>query len=289
MAGAIRIRILVLGASGVVGFHLAERLEKRHEVIRASRSSESSDIRADLSSESGIGRALACKPDAVINAVKPPLSVDEMETRRQEAYALNTLLPERLARQQKNRGFLLVQISSDGVYAGLEGEIYSEHSRVCPPNYYCRTKALAEEKIAGIASDYLILRTEGVFGFDEKGTNFFMRMRASETGGKPFYAASDQFSQPICGLELARLTEALVSKKRNGIYNACGADFVSRYNLAVRIKKEMGWKLELRESSIKDRKMKTQSHLRVDIRKIEGDAGKVAALSSQIKALQGCK
>lgn len=287
MAEAIGIKVLVLGATGVVGFHLAERLGKKHEVVRAARNSKSSDMRVDLSSEAGVARALACKPDVVVNAVKPALSVDEMETRRQEAYQLNTLLPERLAREQKKLGFLLVQISTDGVYPGRKGESYSEESQAYPPNYYCYTKAIAEERVACIADDYLVLRTEGVFGYDEKGTNFFMRMAGAERSRKPFYAASDQFSQPICALELARLAEVLISREMKGVYNACGADFVSRYSLAAKIKQGMGWKIELKKSSIKDRKVPVQPHLRVDISKIEKDAGKVAALSSQISSFKG--
>jgi len=282
----IGIKILILGASGVVGFHLAERLEKEHEVIRASRSSRSSDIHVDLSSKAGIAQALECKPDVVVNAVKPALSVDEMETNWQETYSLNAILPERLAHEQKRRGFKLMQISSDGVYPGRKGEIYDEGSQTYPPNYYCYTKALADERIACIADNYLILRTEGIFGYDEKGTNFFMRMASADKIGKPFYAASDQFSQPMCALELARLAEALISRKRTGVYNACGADFISRYMLATLIKREMGWKLELKKSSIKERKITVQSHLRVDISKIERDAGKVAALSPQISELR---
>ena len=112
-------------------------------------------------------------------------------------------------------------------------------------------------------------------------------MAGAERGRKPFYASSDQFSQPICALELARLAQGLISGKRRGVYNACGPDFVSRHQLAGRIKKAMGWKLKLRASSIKERKARVQPHLRVDISKIERDFGKVASLSSQISELKG--
>ena len=258
-----------------------------HEVFRVAKSSKSADVMADLTDEKEIGRILALKPDVVVNAVKPALSVDEMETRRKEAYALNTLLPERLAARQEDCGYLLVQISTDGVYPGKEGETYTEESRLGPPNYYCMTKALAEERIIRAARKYLILRTEGVFGHDEKGTNFFMRMMRAEAEGKPFHAASDQFSQPICGIELARLAKALVEKKAEGVYNACGKDYVSRHALACEIKARMGWRLEIRKSSIADRAVPVQPHLRVDVSKIEGVAGAILPLGGQIENLKG--
>ena len=273
-AGAIDIKILILGSSGVVGFHLAELLSKKHEVVRAARSSASADVRADLSTEAGVASALGCKPDAVINAVKPALSVDEMEVQRQEAYSLNTLLPERLAKHQKKSGFRLIHISTDGIYPGGEGKIYDEEALAYPPNYYCYTKALAEERIRVIAKDYLILRTEGVFGYDEKGTNFFMRMANAAKRGAAFSAASDYFSQPICGMELARLADALITKEKFGIYNACGAECVSRHWLACKIKAQMGWEgLEIKKSSIKDRKIPVQGYLLADVSKIGKEAG----------------
>jgi len=286
LAEAIEIKILVLGASGVVGFHIAQGLSEKHAVVRASRNSPAADIHSDLSREDGILCALSCKPDAVVNAVKPALSVDEMETKRTEAYALNTLLPERLAKLQPEYGFLLVQASTDGVYAGRPGETYSELSPVEPPNYYCHTKALAEEKIIEAAGEYIILRTEGVFGYDEKGTNFFLRMAGAEKAGKGFSAASDQFSQPICGLELARLATALIEKKKRGVYNACGPDLVSRHGLALLMKKQMGWGLRIGESSIKGRAAKVQPCLRVDISKMERDAGRVSSLPAQMAELR---
>lgn len=270
----------------MVGFHLAERLSEKHEVVRAARSSASADVRADLSTEAGIASALECRPDAVINAVKPALSVDEIEVRRQEAYSLNTLLPERLAKRQEKSGFRLIHISTDGIYPGGEGKIYNEEALAYPPNYYCYTKVLAEERIIGIAKDYLILRTEGVFGYDEKGTNFFMRMADAAKRGAAFSAASDYFSQPICGMELARLADSLITKEKAGIYNACGKDAVSRHQLACKIKEQMGWQgLEIKKSSIRDRKIPMQGHLRVDVSKIEKHAGKIASLADQLGGL----
>lgn len=271
----------------MVGFHLAQALSSKHTVVRVARRSQNADINADLSSEEGLAKVLDCSPDVVINAVKPALSVDEMETQREVAYELNTLLPERLANLQKKLGFLLVQIGTDGVYAGKCGETYEESSPTAPPNYYCLTKAMAEEKIMHASEKYLILRTEGVFGYDEKGTNFFMRMQHSEKQGKTFAAASDQFSQPICGLELARLAEALIAKKKTGIYNACGKDYLSRFQLADKIKKIMGWNLKLAECSIRNRKVAVQPCLRVDVSKIEAAAGKISPLDTQISGLKG--
>lgn len=280
------MKILVLGATGVVGFHLAAQLEKKHEVVRVTRSAGKNIIQADVSTDEGMEKALSCHPDVVVNAVKPALSVDEMERERQAAYEINTRLPERLSHEQARKGFKLVQISTDGVYEGVRGEVYTEDSLVYPPNYYCLTKALAEERIAGIANDYLILRTEGVFGHDGRGANFFMRMAAAEKNGSAFSASSDQFSQPICALALANTIETLVEGGRQGVYNCCGPDLVSRHQLAGMIKQEMGWKLEVAESSILGRGIKVQPHLQVSIAKVEGAAGRMPPLGEQIGSLK---
>ena len=272
----------------MVGFHLARELEKSHEVKTAAHSSKKVDFNLDASDSKSLEKTIAkASPDAVINAVKFPLSVDEMELQKEAAYRLNTLLPENLARLQGKCSFKLVQVSTDGVYEGREGETYSEESPTYPKNYYCYTKALAEERIRVLSPDYLILRTEGVFGHDERGANFFLRLKKAAEEKREFWAADDQFSQPICGIEFARMARILIEKKASGAYNVTGADYLSRYQLAERICKSMGWGCKLVKTSIKQRGMPVQSSLKVDNSKVEKLAGKILSLNRQLEDLKG--
>jgi dTDP-4-dehydrorhamnose reductase len=280
------MRILILGASGVVGYHAAQGL-KEHEVITVAKNYEGADYQLDLSKEKTLEWVIGTtKPEIVINAVKPPLSVDAMETERKQAYLLNTMLPEWLARLQKRKGFKLIHISTDGVYEGKEGDTYFEESLAYPKNYYTITKLLAEERIRCLADDFLILRTEGVFGYDRRKTNFFLRLKDAHDNDYAALAAADQFSQPICGIELARLISKLIEKDASGVFNAVSPDYISRFELAQRICNVMGWDTKLMASSIRDRILPVQAHLRVSISKLEITAGKVQTINEQLELLK---
>ncbi|MFH0876800.1 MAG: NAD(P)-dependent oxidoreductase, partial [Candidatus Omnitrophota bacterium] len=279
---------LILGASGVVGFHLAEHLQQKHEVMRVARTSKKADYQMDVSDFGALSKLVAkTKPDALINAVKPPLSTDEIEEKREVALKMNALLPQKLAEMQKIFGYALLHISTDWVYEGKEGEAYSEESPVHPQNYYTQTKLEGERLIAKASSDFLIARTEGVFGIDEKGSNPFLRLKACAENGKPFVAPTDQFSQPICGAELARLLGILLETKKAGIYNVAGPDYVSRYEFATMVCEELGWKCDVQASLAKERRIKIPKCLRLDLDKVKKDAGEIMPLRKQIACLRG--
>ena len=269
-----------------MGFHAKEHLGKSHEVLGASRSA-GEDICADVSNESELGRVIAkAKPDAVINAIKPPLSVDAMEKEKALTYEIDTVLPQRLAALGKKHGFTLVQISTDGFYEGAEGETYDEDAIVYPRNYYTYTKAIAEERVRCTYDNHLILRTEGVFGHDRRESNFFARMKKACKNGEEFPAAVDQYSQPIYGGELARIIGALLEKKATGTFNATGPDYVSRYELACKFRDAFGWDAKIARQSLKERKIQFPLCLKVNVGKLEEKIGKIRSLDGQVALLK---
>ncbi|MEW6748378.1 MAG: sugar nucleotide-binding protein [Candidatus Micrarchaeota archaeon] len=284
----VGIRILILGATGVVGYHMALHLKQNHEVTTASRSSSSTDYRVDATDEGQLERLFdETKPEVVINAIKPALSTDAMEKERELTTLVNARIPETLAGMSSDRGFLLVQISTDWVYAGEEGKWYDERSPVSPKNHYTETKALAEEKVRTIIpQNHLILRTEGVFGFDEKGSNIFLRLKRSADGGKPVRLPSDQYSQPICGIELARMAGALIGKGCRGTYNTVGPEYLSRYEFGFRVCERFGFGCALEQFSIKDRDIPVPAFLRIDTSKLAGEIGQIKSLEGQFSDLE---
>jgi len=281
-------KVLILGSSGVVGSHLARELAKGYKVVKVAKSSKSADYNIDATVERELAGLLGkVKPDVVVNAIKPALSTDGMEQKMELTNQVNAELPERLARLQKKYGYKLVHLSTDWVYEGKEGVTYNEDSQTASQNHYTYTKLVAEEKVVALSSDYLILRTEGVFGLDERGSNTFMRLRAAAEKGEEFAAAEDQFSQPIYGGELARVIRMLIEKKTKDVFNVVGPDYLSRYGFAELLCRKFGWKCALKKISIKGRKILVPSHLRVDIGKVEGVVGKIQPLEEQIERLKG--
>lgn len=164
------MRVLILGAGGMLGHKLAGVLAARFEVIAAVRGPADRaplSIRdaqvvggVDATDEPALARLLdRCRPDAVLNAagiVKQRLGADDAE----QAVAVNALLPHRLARLCRERGIRLVQYGTDCVFAGRAGDQrgadgYREDDPAEPADVYGRSKLLGEPAGSGC----LVLRT----------------------------------------------------------------------------------------------------------------------------------
>ena len=283
------MRIAVFGSGGLVGSHAARFfLAHGHEVVRIGHAGGKYDFSLDASDPSAVGKALfASKPDAVFNAVKCSLSTDESESRKAEAWKSNVLVPQTLAKACFSLGIKLLHMSSAWVYEGKEGETYSEESITCPVNFYSYTKAIAEERVALLCPNSLILRTDSVFGIDNRGANFFSRLEKSQASGQVFLAPGDQLCQPIFADEIARLSAALLEKGRTGVFNCVGPDFISRHELALRFCGVFGFDEKLVAPSVSSgRSIRIPSHLKLDIGKINSVC-KVQSLESQMRELRG--
>jgi dTDP-4-dehydrorhamnose reductase len=150
------MRILILGAGGMLGHKLWQRLPERFPdtwaTLRARRSHyartglfDSSKVvdGLDAMDFAAVVRVLDdIRPQAVVNCIAV--------TKRREAAAdalasieLNAALPHRLARWAEARGARLIHFSTDCVFSGLTGG-YTEDSLTDAEDLYGRTKALGE-------------------------------------------------------------------------------------------------------------------------------------------------
>lgn len=281
------MKALVFGAAGLVGGYLPARMGS-FEQVRVSLSAGGMDYNADASDFSRVKEIIAGeRPDFVINLVKAGMSTDESERRKAETWKANVLVPENLARLQNEHGYRLVHVSSDWVYEGKEGEEYTEESLPYPQNFYSFSKAVAEERVSSLAEDYAILRPGSIFGMDRKGVNFFSRVMASAGKGLPTKAAVDQYSQPIFAGTLAGIIAECCSRGAQGVFNAVGKDYVSRYELACMFCDSFGWKKALVEGVHSgSRGMKVPAHLKLSTRKLEGQVATLPSLEEQISELR---
>jgi dTDP-4-dehydrorhamnose reductase len=152
-----KVKVLVLGATGMVGHVLSNRLHEfpeLYEVITAARSTNSGnpDIVLDAINFNDLRSALELiKPDVCINAIGVlNRAADELEI----AYQINTQLPILLSELGKNMGFQLIHISTDCVFSGSRGGYVESDSPDAIDNYGL-TKIGGED----IDSDHLVIRT----------------------------------------------------------------------------------------------------------------------------------
>ncbi|MCL6089070.1 MAG: SDR family oxidoreductase [Candidatus Marsarchaeota archaeon] len=284
----MRVKILVLGCGGVVGYHLLTELKQAgHEAVGVARKSAFAQEKMDVTQLGALEQLFAkYRPQVVINAIKPALSVDAMEQKKEETSLINAELPKQLAMLQSKFGYKLVQISTGGLYEGKEGVLYGEDAPLFAHNHYFKTKLEAERAVQEHSNNFIIARTEGVFGFDERGANPFLRLYKAAREKTPYQAATDQMAQPISGAELARALRLLIEKNAKGIYNVVGPDYCSRHELAEIMCKEMGWKVQLQAVSIKVRKIFMPPCLKLDTGKLQKEIGPLKPLQQQIAELK---
>lgn len=209
-------KILILGASGMLGQSLVSALATIPDTTLFTPSSHDCDITdSDVLSDTVAQLA----PNIIINCAAYT-AVDNAETHIQKANALNHLAPQHIACAANNVNALLVHISTDYVFDGLSDAPYHEDAHTNPINAYGRTKLLGEQAIVQTARQYIIIRTQWLYS--TVGHNFFLTMlRLFKTHGNVNVVA-DQFGSPTYAHDLACAIRDIVVGFRpelSGIYH----------------------------------------------------------------------
>ncbi|MEM3411808.1 MAG: SDR family oxidoreductase [archaeon] len=285
------MKFAVVGSNGLLGTHLYLKLkEVNEEVFGISRTkSIFTKYNCDAASFDAIEKIiLKEKPDIVVNCAKYKGKTDNAEKERKEAYISNVVIVKNLVAIQKEIPFKLIQISTDWIYSGFEEEIYTEESIPYPLNFYGLSKLLAEQEIIFKSKDYLILRTTGLFGEEHPPKNFYARLKYSLEKNEKFYAAFDQYSQPISALELSKIIYQLSKQNECGLFNATGGEYLSRYDFAKKIARFLGLnEAQIEKISSDFREIRIPKYLKVDNSKIEKKLGrKMKNIDEMLKELK---
>ena len=183
------------------------------------------------------------KPDAIIHNAALA-DVDECEINKDYAYKINVESTDTLARIAYEQNIRLIYISTDMVYDGEKGD-YKETDFVNPINYYGRTKVIAEEKIAQICSNYVIVRTALIYGKSlTKSLSFTDNILINVNNNKDITLFYDQFRTPVLVNDLADAILELVNHSFSGIVNIGGSERIDRYSFGKEIAKRFKFPLQ---------------------------------------------
>ncbi len=156
------MRILITGASGLLGLNLALETTRRHTVFgtvnhHALNTDAFTVIQTDLLAPGAVERLLeSTQPEWVIHCAALA-NLDACEADPLLAQQLNTDLPRTLASHVARSGARLVHVSTDSVFDGLRGD-YSEQDRPNPVGVYSRTKLNGELAVAEADPTAIIAR-----------------------------------------------------------------------------------------------------------------------------------
>jgi len=143
------MRILLLGASGMLGNSVFTYLRHYYDIygtVRSNKTLKKDDkiiTGIDVFDKNNIQHAYEiAKPDIVINCVGIIKQLDEAKEHYQSIY-INSLLPHVLASMSKDFDAKLIHFSTDCVFSGQKGS-YLESDMADATDLYGRTKYLGE-------------------------------------------------------------------------------------------------------------------------------------------------
>ncbi|HET7011748.1 MAG TPA: SDR family oxidoreductase [Anaerolineales bacterium] len=237
-------RVLVSGASGLLGANLVLSLIERHEVIGITRTTglrhgRLEAHRIDLAEPGAARRVLEeTRPEAVVHCAAAT-DVDACERDPSTARRLNVDMAESVARAAAEAGTRLLHISTDAVFDG-EGGPYAEDDVAQPINVYGETKLAGEKAVLSANPGALVVRTN-FFGWNATSkvnlAEWFVNRVQSGAEAQGF---TDVFFSPLLVNDLAGLLEALLGSDANGLLHLPGRDCVSKYDFGRRVVRAMG-------------------------------------------------
>ena len=243
------MRILITGASGLLGLNLALSVAGPHNVYGVThhhllQNTPFHVLQADLLERGSLERLLdTVKPDCVIHCAALA-NLDDCEADPDLAHRLNAELPGRIATLVAKGGARakpaqLVHISTDAVFDGARGD-YGEEDTPNPLSVYARTKLAGEEAVAAANPQAIIARVN-LFGWSLMGRRslaefFFNNLSA----GRPVMGFTDVYFCPLLANDLARVLMKMVAMKLSGVYHVVSPAAASKYEFGVAIARRFG-------------------------------------------------
>jgi dTDP-4-dehydrorhamnose reductase len=233
------LRVLVLGASGLLGTTLVPSLSRRGFTVLRHGRAASADVVAELTDADVTYSALdAAKPDVIVN-LAAMTNVDECERQPQQAYLANVRVVENVARWIRGSGreAHLIQISTDQLY---DGKGPHREEDVTPANYYAFSKYAGELATAGVKST--VVRTN-FFGPSERAgrTSLSDWLVNSLEWQSPITVFDDVYFSPLSIATLSRLIGDIVDRKLTGTYNVGSRSGLSKADFAFALADVLGF------------------------------------------------
>jgi len=204
-------RMLITGANGLLGREISRFFSGGYEILRTDR--EECDVTRARECLRVIGEF---SPDVVVHCAAYT-AVDRAEGEEEAAFALNARGTRNVALACREHGALLVTFGTDYVFDGTSERPYSENDPTGPLSAYGRSKLAAEEAVREVAPDFLLLRTQWLFG--AHGRNFVSSILDRAGRGEELRVVSDQKGSPTYSLDLADAVKRLLDAGSRGIFH----------------------------------------------------------------------
>lgn len=240
------MKLLVIGGSGLVGTNIVKIASETEAEVHATyhnTGTERTDSQLDKTDADQTTSLIKdLDPDVVIDTAAFH-AVDDCETERGKAWAVNAAGTRNAAFATDKIGAHFIYLSTDYVFSGEPSEApYTEEDPVSPLNYYARTK-YAGEQAAQIADTATVLRPSVIYG--DASSNFVTWALDELREGNELNIVDDQVSTPTYAPDLAQVCLEVADRELTGVYHAAGPESLSRYEFTVKLAEVGGFDSEL--------------------------------------------
>jgi dTDP-4-dehydrorhamnose reductase len=243
------MKLLITGASGLLGINLAMEAMRDHEVIGVDRGKLKSApfpvIKANFYDRHVFIAALdQFHPDWVINCAALT-NLEECEKHPGQAKILNTTLARDLAEDCAERNIKLIHLSTDAVFDGTKQGAYTEEDEPNPYSIYAQTKLDGERAVQDAYPQAVIARVN-FFGWSLSGrrslAEFFFN-NLSE--GRNVNGFTDIIFCPLWVTDLSRILISMLEKNLSGLYHVVGSQPIDKYHFGLEVARRFGLKENL--------------------------------------------
>lgn len=223
--------IWLIGNKGMLGCEIEKQLSKNNIACIGT------DREVDITNpESLLSFAENKNIEWIINCAAYT-AVDKAEDDIPMAKKLNVNGSRNTARTAKKIGAKFIHISTDYVFNGIGNKPFTEEDKPSPKSVYGYTKYFGELEIAEEMSEYYILRTAWLYGFD--GNNFVYTMTKLMNSRNEIKVVNDQKGSPTCAAGLASVILKIIEADKNtipyGIYHCTDLGEITWYDFANKI------------------------------------------------------
>lgn len=223
-------KVMIAGMGGQLGFELARTCPGATELVAPT------ETDLDITDSASVNAYIdAVKPAIIINCAAYT-AVDKAESDAEKAYAVNQQGPAYLAKAALKHGSLLVHVSTDFVFDGLQGRLCRVDDQPKPLSVYGKSKLAGENEILQSGAEAFIVRTAWLYS--SHGNNFVKTMLRLMSERDSLGVVVDQIGTPTWANSLARVIWQLIDHQARGLFHWSDAGVASWYDFAVAIYEE---------------------------------------------------
>jgi dTDP-4-dehydrorhamnose reductase len=231
------MRIIIIGASGLLGMKAFNMFSKEHKVYGTYQNKKISGlIPLDISNYKETQDTIEkIKPELVLNTAAIT-NVDLCDENPKLAWDVNVTGCFNLATICEKNNIKLISISTDYVFSGKDGP-YQEDSKPSPLGFYGMSKFIGEKVIRLINPMSIVVRVPILYGYNGKEdketvvTGVLNKLKKSEK----IEISDYRIKYPLLIDDAVINLISLYKKRKKGIFHFSTQSEITRYDLAIMV------------------------------------------------------